>query len=96
MQACAKYRTRAFGNITPQQRQEFQDAFVKFSACMRQHGVDLPDPVRGGAARSRQGPARAGARIEKASPTTQAAMKACEDKLPRGGAVRLAGPGAPR
>jgi hypothetical protein len=96
MQKCRKYQLAAFGAITPEQRQEFEDAATKFAACMRQHGVDLPDPVRGGAARSRQGPARAGARIEKASPTTQAAMKACEDKLPRGGAVRLAGPGAPR
>jgi hypothetical protein len=101
MQKCRKYQQEAFGSITPEQRQAFRDAFTKFAACMREHGVDLPDPTSGG------GPAAApalrrgqggGARIDRASPKTQAAMKACEDKLPRngpGGGIRLAGPGGP-
>ncbi len=45
MQKCRKYQQEAFGSITPEQRQEFQDAATKFAACMRQHGVDMPDPV---------------------------------------------------
>src|SRR5204863_8853531 len=77
MQKCRKYQQAAFGSITPEQRQEFEDAATKFAACMRQHGVDLPDPVRGGGPGSgpqvRRGPANA--RIDRASPKTQAAMK---------------------
>jgi hypothetical protein len=98
MQKCRKYQQEAFGSITPQQRQAFQDAFTKFAACMRQHGVDLPDPKSGGGPgggpQVRRGPV-GGARVDKASPKVQAATKACEDKLPRGGpggGVRLGGP----
>ncbi len=103
MQKCRKYQQEAFGSITPQQRQEFQDAATKFAACMREHGVDMPDPVIGGGggpgggaqARRSQGP---GTRIDRDSPKTQAAMKACEDKLPKGpgGRVRFGGPARAR
>jgi hypothetical protein len=103
MQKCRKYRQAAFGSITPEQRQAFQDAFTKFAACMRQHGVDLPDPVAGGGPGGAPGVRRGagaggGARFDRASPTVQAANKACQDKLPRngpgGGGIRLGGPAA--
>ena len=102
MQKCRKYQQAAFGSITPEQRQEFRDAFAKFAACMRQHGVEVPDPTTAGgpgpAPAVRRGQAGPGARIDRASPKTQAAMTACEDKLPRGrgGGFRIAGPGGPK
>ena len=101
MQKCRKFQQEAFGSITPEQRQEFRDAFTTFAACMREHGVDLPDPVVGGGGPEvRRGAAGARARVDRASPKTQAAMKACEDKLPRngpgGGGIRLAVPGSAR
>ena len=102
MDKCRKYQQAAFGSITPEQRQEFQDAATKFAACMREHGVDMPDPVigggpgaRGGGPQTRRSPGGSGTRIDRDSPQTQAAMKACEDKLPKGpgGRVRFgAGP----
>ncbi len=94
MQKCRKYQQEAFGSITPEQRQEFEDAATKFAACMRQHGVDLPDPVMGGGPGIRRGPATAGKRIDRESPKTRAAMQACEAKLPKGpgGGIRLAVP----
>ncbi len=100
MRKCRKYQQEAFGSITPEQRQEFQDAATKFAACMREHGVDMPDPVigsgpgaRGGGPQTRRSPGGSGARIDRESPKTQAAMKACEDKLPKGpgGRVRFGG-----
>jgi hypothetical protein len=105
MQKCAKYRRAAFGSITPEQRQAFQDAFTKFAACMRQHGVELPDPVAGGgpggAPQARRGAgAGGGPRLDKASPKVQAANTACQDKLPKngpgGGGIRLGGPAGAR
>ncbi len=89
--ACAKYRAQAFGNLTPQQRQAFQDAFVKFSACMRQHGVDVPTPNFNGGGPPADGQQRR--RLDRSDPTVQAAMKACGDKLPRRG--RGGPPGGP-
>ena len=83
--ACQKYQQAAVGDISDEQRQEFQDAFAKFSACMRQNGVDLPDPGAG------NGPP-AGGRLDQSDPKVQAATKACQDKLPQRG---QGGPGGP-
>lgn len=80
-QACQKYRQGAFGNISQSQRQAFQDAFVKFSSCMRQQGVDIPTPTPGGGG----GPPAGGGAIDRSDPKVQAAMKACQSKLPNGG-----------
>jgi hypothetical protein len=88
--ACAKYQKQAFGTVSADQRQEFQDAFAKFSSCMREHDVDVPDPGAGGAGGG--APPAGGNRINQDDPKVQAAMKACQSKLPQGG---RGGPGAP-
>jgi hypothetical protein len=77
--ACQKYRLAAVGNLTQAQQQEFRDAFAKFSSCMRQHGVELPNPGAGG------GPPAGGNQINRNDPKVQAARKACQDKLPQRG-----------
>jgi hypothetical protein len=33
---------------SPDNEQSFEDAMVSYSACMREHGVDMPDPVFNG------------------------------------------------
>jgi hypothetical protein len=85
--ACRKYQQAVVGNITPAQRQAFQDAFAKFASCMRQHGVDLPPRTPG------QGPPAGGAQINRNDPKVQAAQKACQSKLPQGGRGRFGGGG---
>ena len=77
---CKSLQSQAFGNISDSQRQQFQDAFTKFSACMRQHGVDVPTPTAG----SGGGPPAGGNRIDQSDPKVKAAMTACQDKLPQG------------
>jgi hypothetical protein len=91
-QACQKYAAAAFPKLTPQQRAELQDRLVKFSQCMRQHGVNLPDPTTNGPGegffiRRRVGPGGPNPR----SPAFQAAQKACQSLLPqrRGGGPGL-------
>ena len=78
----------AVGNISDAQRQEFQDAFAKFSACMRQNGVDIPDPGSGSGP-----PAGGGGQLDQSDPKVQAATKACQDKLPQRGQGGPGGPG---
>ncbi len=34
-------------NMTPEQQQEMQDQALAFSRCMREHGVNMPDPSLG-------------------------------------------------
>ncbi|HEY4452818.1 MAG TPA: hypothetical protein VGN81_00785 [Pseudonocardiaceae bacterium] len=62
-----------------------QDAMVKFAQCMRQHGVDMPDPKPGpGGGRAMLMPA-----VKAGSPgdnqKIQAASTACDKLLPNGG-----------
>ncbi len=53
------------------------DAMREFTTCMRQHGVDMPDPdPNGGGAAPPVG-------VDQSGPTFRTAMKACQDKLPK-------------
>jgi hypothetical protein len=49
-QACQKLLDTGTGGQAPDQATlaKAQDAFVKYAACMRKHGVDMPDPKVGG------------------------------------------------
>lgn len=58
---------------------EVQDKLRGFAQCMRDNGVDLPDPDPGG------GFGGAMAEIDRSSPAFQEAMETCQDKLPQGG-----------
>ena len=74
---CKKYQAAAFGNFTPAQRQEFQDAFAKFQACMHTQGVDIKAPQPG-----TMGPGGAG-RFNRNDPKVKAAMSKCQNVLPQ-------------
>ena len=92
-QACAKYRAGAFpnANLSPAQRAQFEQAFVKFAECMRAHGVNIPDPsTRAGGGFGLRDAITPSLRN---SPAFQPALLACSSKLPfrRGGG----GPGGP-
>jgi hypothetical protein len=90
--ACQRYRPAA-PSMSPAKRIEFQDAALKFARCMREHGVDMPDPnFSGGKVEMTIGKTgRPG--LNPASPVFQAAQKACRGLLPGGGPkVGSAGP----
>ena len=101
-QACDTYRKTAFGELTDEQRQEFRDAFAKFSSCMRKQGIDVPAPPAasgGGGGGGGGGGAIVRQRIG-ASAKARAAMEACRKNLPQragggpgGGVVIGPGPG---
>src|SRR4051812_45695713 len=49
MQACRPKLGGGQQTISPADRQRAQDAALSFARCMRQHGVDVPDPkIKGG------------------------------------------------
>ena len=84
MEACKDKMPMRGEDLTPEERAELEDAMVEFAQCMREHGVDMPDPGDGGFVQrfdSKSGP---GPEDEE----FQAAEKACEDKLPRKGVVK--------
>ncbi|MET7304151.1 hypothetical protein [Embleya sp. NPDC005575] len=58
---------------------ERRDQMVKFAGCMREHGVDMPDPEPGEGGAMRMGAMAA----DEGSSQTEAAMKACEKFQPK-------------
>jgi hypothetical protein len=108
-QACDKYLQAARPKLSAEDRAKFRDAFVKFSACMRKQGVDLPAPStspEGGPQRSTSasagpgsGPSRqamiGGAKLNLDDPRVRKAMETCQKLLPRKGPGGEKGTGGP-
>ena len=57
------------------------DALVKYAQCMRAHGINIPDPVAGGALQGQAMPTGSPAEQQK----LKAASSACASNLPNGG-----------
>jgi non-ribosomal peptide synthetase component F len=76
--ACAAIMERAGvgGELDEQDRQRLEDAALRFARCMREHGVDMPDPTfgRGGALQMRH---------DTDDPAWRAASEACQSELPK-------------
>jgi len=84
----------AFGGVTdPAANQEFQDQMLAYARCMREHGIDFPDPTfEGGGAVSAVG---IEGNVDPNGPAFQEAQKACGSNLPEGGTMVSVGGGAP-
>ncbi|HEV7536647.1 MAG TPA: hypothetical protein VGP90_13495, partial [Acidimicrobiia bacterium] len=71
-------------NMSPKQQQEMQDQALAFSRCMREHGVNMPDPTFGG-----QGTMTmkidSGSGIDPSDPKFEAAQQACGSAFGPGG-----------
>jgi hypothetical protein len=87
---CAKYLPNGGQPPSPAQQAKFQAQALKFSQCMRSHGVaNFPDPNFHGGGISIKIDSSSG--INPRSPQFQAAQKACQAYLP--GKAGPAGPG---
>jgi hypothetical protein len=83
--ACASLLPKGGLNGTGQpMSKEIQDKLLAFSQCMRDHGIDMPDPKfeNGGATVQIGGEGDNGQKIDPQSKTFQDAQKACETLLP--------------
>ena len=82
--ACSKYAPSKVAP-SPAEQARLQEGALKFSACMRSHGVpNFPDPEfhsGGGGVRVRIGGKGSG--IDPNSPQFKAAQKTCQSDLPR-------------
>ena len=102
--ACQKYMQIGGGEtIDPAKRAKLQEAALNFARCMREHGVDMPDPKLAGnggltfqsksgsaAKRSNSTGPRGGLGVDPESPKFKAADQACNHFLGDG-----KGPGGP-
>jgi hypothetical protein len=71
-EACRRHLAAAAPKLSAQDRTKFRDAFVKFSACMRKEGIDVPDPTQQGGFRMRIG----------GDPRTRKAVEKCRKLVP--------------
>jgi hypothetical protein len=86
-QACAKYQRQIEPPpMSGEQQEKFKQAALANAKCMRDHGIDMPDPQFGDNGTVQQ---RIGEGIKPTDPKFQAAMKAC---APKGGLIG-GGPG---
>jgi hypothetical protein len=80
--------------LSEEQREEMQETMLQFAACMRKHGVDMPDPdFSGGGGVFRAGGPGGG--LDPGSETFQKAQEACEEILEDailGGGLRVGPP----
>jgi hypothetical protein len=67
--------------LSDEERQQFQDTMLEFAKCMREHGVDMPDPEFGEGGRGvfRMGPGPGASAGE--SKTFEEAQEACQPIL---------------
>lgn len=84
--------------MSPEKAREFKARALEHARCMRENGVDFPDPQfgEGGEARIEIGPGN-GSGVDPRSPAFQAAQEQCEKLLgggPGGGGVARAGGGS--
>jgi hypothetical protein len=81
-----------FAQASPSSSPDPRQAMLRFSQCMRQHGINLPDPNGDGAItiKGDSGSAGSGAGLssdfgDPNSPTFKAAQTACQKYMPSGG-----------
>ena len=71
-------------NMSPKQQQEMQDQALAFSRCMREHGVNMPDPTFGGQGQVTM-KVDSGTGIDPSDPKFEAAQQACGSAFGPGG-----------
>lgn len=83
--ACKSKLPKGGHQPTAAEQQQMQDAALKFTACMRRHGIDMPDPTFGSGGNGAMVQQQLGAGADPTSPQFQAAQKACQSYLPNRG-----------
>ena len=79
-QACKQYAP-VLSAMSAEERKEAMDRALKFTACMRQKGVSMPDPRQDEKGGIRLDPPPG---FDANSPVAQAAQKACQPLMDQG------------
>ena len=89
--ACQKYQDKIKPpSMSESQQKQMKEAALKNAQCMRDHGIDFPDPQFGEGGRIKQTIGGPGSDIDPNSQKFQDAMKACQKAAP--GGMRFGGP----
>jgi hypothetical protein len=89
---CRKHLEAARPELTEEQEAKFRDAALEFSRCMREEGIDFPDPTFDSKGGARIGPPAGGAN-PKLEPGFPEAAEKCSKEGPEGGPKLSVRPG---
>jgi hypothetical protein len=82
-EACRKYLDAIKPpELSDEQEKQLKDAALAHARCMRDHGIDFPDPTFGEDGRATIKIER-GSGVDPQDPKVQEAEKACQEKLPQ-------------
>jgi hypothetical protein len=88
--ACQPILEKAKPELSPEQKTIMQDAALAFARCMREHGIDVPDPTFGsGGIVIQKRRAKGGGGFDPNDPKFEEAQKACQPIMNK--AIRDAG-----
>lgn len=80
--ACEGKLKDAMPEPSPEQEEEMKEAALEFAQCMREHGIDMPDPTFEGGGKVKM--TIRGPKGDANSPLMKEAQEACQDKMPQG------------
>ena len=82
MEACREFQPSRDIELSPEEEQEMRDRMLAHTECMREHGVDMPDPQFESGGRVIMRERRGVGGINPESPKFRKADAACRDLLP--------------
>lgn len=85
--ACKGKLDRATQETSPEEDEEFKEGWLAFAQCVREQGIDMPDPRFLGPGKVRLRIAG----IDTSSPAFEAAREACQSKVPNTTGVTVGG-----
>jgi hypothetical protein len=88
IEACGSPLGNARPRLTEEQREQLEETMLEFAKCMREQGIDFPDPDFSGGGVFRAGP---GGKFDPDDPDFQRAQQECEPILQELEGVRRAG-----
>lgn len=77
-EACREHLEGIQGRFDPEDREAFQDAALEFARCMRDHGIDFPDPEFSEGPGGGGGMLFGGDGVDPSDPDFQAAQEECQ------------------
>lgn len=92
MAACDDKLEAIRQDVSPEEKEQFKEDALAFAECMRENGVEMPDPQFSGDGKVKMrigGPGSGGPSPE--SPAFQRAQEACQDEMPGDGKGAMLG-----